>query len=260
MKEPKHPLAILRRTIGLRQREMAELLECSLPTIQAIEYGHLKLSDKLAQSAAQKTGVSASWLRAGCGPIVDNDGKPYTRETYDKYHQMMFAPSKHPVRLEFELKLARSFFLMAMERMAILFGKALREKNVMMCHFKVSSATEKLLSELGTYKSLSNEENDSWRYAGWIPDKTEESTSAFGYYEKWIGPRLADSVGGEQILAALNRFLESTDAIHQEHLKNANPPAAPPRPKKPRARATPESDEMNRPLPYSPPRDQNFYD
>jgi DNA-binding XRE family transcriptional regulator len=256
MNEPKNAFAILRRTIGLRQREMAALLECSLPTIQAIEYGRLALSDKIAQLASYKTGVSGSWLRCELGPIVDSQGKPYTREMYEKYRAFVLAESNHPASLEINLKLARSFFLQAMERMALLFTKAFREKNLVMCHYKVMNATEELLSQFGTYKSLTREENDAWKYSGWIPDKPPEPS-----YTTWMAPGVSDSVGGEQMLYALNRFLEATDAIHQEHLKTANPPAPPPPPKPTRPPIVPELEEvMNRPSPYSPPVDQNLDD
>jgi DNA-binding XRE family transcriptional regulator len=258
MKPPRHPLATLRRTLGLRQKDMAELLECSLPTIQAIEYGHLKLSDKLAQLASQKTGVDGCWLRTGLGSIIDQHGKPYTRETYDEYHRAMFAPSKHPVRLEFELKLARSFFLMAMERMAILFAKALQEKNLVMCQFKVASATEQLLSELGTDKSLSREELDCWKYSGWIPEQPQDLSHDPWSYLDWIEPKVADAVGADQMLDVLNRFLQATDAIHQEHLKTASPRRSSNIQRSPLVSEFEET--ANRPLPYSPPVDQNLDD
>jgi len=48
--------------LGLGQKEMASLLNCSRPTIQAIELGKLKMSERLAQEAAQATGVSLMWL------------------------------------------------------------------------------------------------------------------------------------------------------------------------------------------------------
>ena len=53
----RHTLAVLRTLIGLTQKEMAQLLDCSTPTIQAIELGKLKLSLDLAQRVQFQTGV-----------------------------------------------------------------------------------------------------------------------------------------------------------------------------------------------------------
>jgi DNA-binding XRE family transcriptional regulator len=58
----KHPLAVLRKIIGLGQKELAALVGCSTETIQAIELKKLKLSEELSGKIAEQTGVSAEWL------------------------------------------------------------------------------------------------------------------------------------------------------------------------------------------------------
>jgi transcriptional regulator with XRE-family HTH domain len=58
----RHPLAILRTTIGLTQKEMAGLVHRAARTIQAVELGKLPLSEDLAMLIAQATGVDAGWL------------------------------------------------------------------------------------------------------------------------------------------------------------------------------------------------------
>ena len=58
----RHPLAILRTTIGLTQKEMAGLVNRAARTIQAVELGKLSLSEDLAMLIAQATGVDAGWL------------------------------------------------------------------------------------------------------------------------------------------------------------------------------------------------------
>ncbi len=80
----KHTLAVLRTTLKLGQKEMAELIGCSTPTIQAIEHGKLKLSEKLGQEIAFKTGVSFEWLMANDvdKPIVEKYGDKFTYEYY----------------------------------------------------------------------------------------------------------------------------------------------------------------------------------
>jgi transcriptional regulator with XRE-family HTH domain len=93
----RHTLAVLRTTIGKSQKEMADLLGCSTRSIQAIELGQLKLSDKLAQMAISKAGVDIQWLMENdvSAPIVcAADGGPYTKDTFDQWQaevQMPFA-------------------------------------------------------------------------------------------------------------------------------------------------------------------------
>lgn len=86
-------LAILRTTIGLTQKEMADLAGRAPRTIQAIELGHLPLSEELALRIAKETGVDESWLLEGNMEIPPQMGKallafarerrPYRREDYE---------------------------------------------------------------------------------------------------------------------------------------------------------------------------------
>ena len=76
-----HPLAILRRIIGLTQSDLAELVGRRPPTIQAVESRKLQLSRGLAEKITYATRVSFDWLMAGDpdAPAVSMDGEPYTR-------------------------------------------------------------------------------------------------------------------------------------------------------------------------------------
>src|SRR5260221_9475145 len=57
-----HVLAILRKNLALRQTELAEMVGCSVATIQSIEVGRLKLSKSLAERISMATGADANWL------------------------------------------------------------------------------------------------------------------------------------------------------------------------------------------------------
>jgi transcriptional regulator with XRE-family HTH domain len=85
MNGPKHVLAVLRRILELNQQEMADLLGCSMPTIQAVEYGKLPLSQKLAAEIQQRTGVDLAWLLSNdiSKPPVNHLGEPYTKELFE---------------------------------------------------------------------------------------------------------------------------------------------------------------------------------
>lgn len=98
----RHPLAILRITIGLTQKQMAELVQRSARTIQAIELGQLPLSEDLALVVAQATGIDAGWLleknpatppRKGLTAAhAGNTEGAFTREDYELHRSIMEAP------------------------------------------------------------------------------------------------------------------------------------------------------------------------
>jgi transcriptional regulator with XRE-family HTH domain len=89
----RHPLAILRTTIGLTQKELAVLVDRAARTIQAIELGQLPLSEELALRIAKETGVNESWLLSGDTSVPPQRGaallafsperRPYGREDYE---------------------------------------------------------------------------------------------------------------------------------------------------------------------------------
>jgi len=90
----RHPLAVLRRVIGKTQPQMAEMLGCSAATIQSIEVGRLRMSERLAQKISLKTDISPGWLLQGdsVAPPVDTTGAPYTQESFE-----MNQPIMHPL-------------------------------------------------------------------------------------------------------------------------------------------------------------------
>jgi transcriptional regulator with XRE-family HTH domain len=117
IEKAKHTLAKLRITLGLRQKEMADLLGVSLATIQSIESGRLRLSKQLAVRAEFETGVNAHWLfandiskpvrsflgdatcwqrdeRAGRMVMVDGDGKIIAHREglmpHDEFYRKVF--------------------------------------------------------------------------------------------------------------------------------------------------------------------------
>lgn len=88
----RHPLAVLRLTLGLTQKEMADLAGCATITIQSIETGKMPLSEKLGEHIAAVTGVQMYWLMAGDpkAPIVADDGSAYTRKLYEQNKELLF--------------------------------------------------------------------------------------------------------------------------------------------------------------------------
>ena len=98
-----HPLAVLRVTIGLTQKEMGDLVGRAARTIQAVELGKLPLSEDLAMLIAQATGIDAGWLAEGDPSIPPRKGLtaqnwgmatgPYTREDYEVHRAFVESPT-----------------------------------------------------------------------------------------------------------------------------------------------------------------------
>ena len=69
-----HPLAVLRTTIGLTQKEMGNLVARAARTIQAVELGKLPLSQDLAMLIARATGIDAGWLLGNDATVPPRKG------------------------------------------------------------------------------------------------------------------------------------------------------------------------------------------
>src|SRR3954469_21665123 len=117
----RHLLAVLRTTIGLTQKQMAELSGRAARTIQAVELGKLALSEELALRLAKETGVDESWLLAGDVSVPPQRGKallgfavedrPYERKDYEwqrAFNESEAAPEKE---LAETLRLGKSLSL-----------------------------------------------------------------------------------------------------------------------------------------------------
>lgn len=115
----KHPLAVLRTTIGLTQKEMADIIGRAARTVQAIELGQLPLSEDLAVLIGQATGVDAGWLlendassaiRKGVTALGLGRGKgPYTKADYEIHRAFLESPAVSKEEAEaFAIKSAKA--------------------------------------------------------------------------------------------------------------------------------------------------------
>ena len=133
----KHVLAVLRTTIGLTQKEMAALLGVSTPTIQAIELGKLKLSDRLAEKICYETGVNSCW-------ILSNDVQiPPYRYSCTELNAAPFAEQYEIYRANLrtsdilDADKANLCFTMTMEGVAELILSAYAEGKLPLCMLKL---------------------------------------------------------------------------------------------------------------------------
>jgi transcriptional regulator with XRE-family HTH domain len=134
MRTPRTTIAQLRAIIGLRAKELADVLGCSVPTINSIETGRLKLSEAMAKRMVHETGISLAWLLNGdvsAPPIAEWGGEPFTAETFE-WRQ---ANKVHWDRVsEFELT---GEFLIFAGRLRSIVQDAQRRKDVAMTFYKI---------------------------------------------------------------------------------------------------------------------------
>ena len=158
----RHTLAVLRTLIGLTQKEMAELLECSVPTVQAIELGKLKLSMKLAGNLFSQTSINLDWLMHDdvTKPPTTFDDQPYTREKFEQTQAMLYAPPQDSSDVRRNLFYARACFRNALEVLALLYTYAYKGSSLQLSDYKISNALDELLDEVVGTQNLTPEEKD----------------------------------------------------------------------------------------------------
>ena len=143
----RHTLAVLRLTIGLTQKEMAAILECSTPTIQAVELGRLNLSEKLAGLVSHKTGINLTWLLKNDvnQPPVDVEGVPYTKALFEDY-QALGLQQKHP---DLGALQALHSLTMNIRRLCAIQFRAYKNDDSALCAYKLAKAFEELEKHFG---------------------------------------------------------------------------------------------------------------
>ena len=82
-----HPVRQVRTCLAHTQASFAKLLGCAAITIQRIENGPLRLSEKLANTILETTGANPTALLKG--KALDRDGKPFTKESSEKYKALV---------------------------------------------------------------------------------------------------------------------------------------------------------------------------
>jgi transcriptional regulator with XRE-family HTH domain len=137
-----HTLAVLRILVGLTQKEMAAVLHCSAPTIQAIELGKLNLSEKLAGFASLQTGVNLAWLLEDdvTKPPINTKGKPYTKKTFEEF-QAIAGFRKDPLHAS---EVATFFRAKLTQRLSALLLRAYINEETDLCTYKLSKAFDEL--------------------------------------------------------------------------------------------------------------------
>ena len=146
----RHTLAVLRTMIGLTQKEMAAILECSTPTIQAVELGKLNLSPGLAQRVTFQTGVSIEWLLANdtTMPPVSARGDSYTKARFEDYQAALLSPKTTGMDELLELWQTWHMFMKNTKILAILYSEAYKRGKVPLAFYKSIMPQADLFKEM----------------------------------------------------------------------------------------------------------------
>ena len=72
------PIRAIRKALGLNQGEMGELLGIARPTVERLENGTLKMSDRIVEQYSRQTGCD---IVDGV-PASTIDGEPFTKEAF----------------------------------------------------------------------------------------------------------------------------------------------------------------------------------
>ncbi|HZM05041.1 MAG TPA: helix-turn-helix transcriptional regulator [Candidatus Saccharimonadales bacterium] len=169
----KHTLAKLRITLGLGQKQMAELLEVSLATIQSIETGRLQLSKKLATRAEFETGIDAEWLLANdLSKAIEwflSERNLPERVNWSPYKSFddFFRTNSCEGLFRHHLKMIRNFrtenqgkvidvhvFWLQVIRLIAVTESAIHKGKRRLCEFKIDQMIQDLESEFGSEQKI----------------------------------------------------------------------------------------------------------
>ena len=147
----RHPLAVLRLKLGLGQKEMAALLKCSRPTIQAIELGKLKLSERLATEIAIQTGASLDWLLAGNPAAPQSQwGGEYTMEEFERVQADLVQPRTDETDLEY----ISEFYLDCVSRLGEALLAAIKADHYPIFRYRLRQLLQRVEEEFGTWPAI----------------------------------------------------------------------------------------------------------
>jgi transcriptional regulator with XRE-family HTH domain len=216
----RHTLAVLRTAIGLTQKEMATLADCSTPTIQAIELGKLRLSDKLGQLIARNAGASLTWLMANdtTRPAVDEEGNPIDKATFEVFRATALF-DQHP---DFKL-----FQIMNLEgiyehRLKAVLLRGFKSNSLNLCAYRLSKFFDDLEQAIGVteedHKDLTSSaramRNPSYRKAGTDIAKIHVPLQA-PYHATMYAIGRRDAKGNEKQRKAIwDRLQHATKGFH----------------------------------------------
>lgn len=155
----RHPLAVLRLFLGLTQQEMADLCNCAWATVQAIEHGKLRMSERMAEHISTVTDVSMKWLLGNDpeAPIINRAGKPYTQRDFEETQAKQFAPKETRERVIAEYYGMPEILGSALLKLYAVMRKGYRENRFAWTAYKIHKAVDDVAAEVGVDQTLAAE-------------------------------------------------------------------------------------------------------
>ncbi len=152
----KHPVAILRTTLGLGQKEFGYLVGRAWRTIQSIELGNLPLSTKLAERISDETGVSFDWLMKGDpdAPIMAEHGRAWRRDAYFDAQGRKLLPGT-----VLGQHYATDLLNLALAKVCAAIIAAAESKNIRSHTWRILNGIDKAMEDLKGYPDLVHEFN-----------------------------------------------------------------------------------------------------
>jgi len=175
----RHTLAVLRKTIGFTQKEMADLMGRSARSVQAIELGQFPLTQELALKLEHETGVEVAWL------LADNPDVPPRRGASAYGLQRM--PADHYSRRDFEIH--RSWLELKPDEKS---EKEIRAKS------SYSMAELKAIAKANTLKLRKRTDRELAKLLKQLLDTTAPNTD--GDLVRWKIRRYLEELGREFLL------------------------------------------------------------
>ena len=154
-------LAVLRTVAEITQKELAELVDCAPVTVQSIELGKLRLSERLAERISLQTGVTINWLMQNdytVPPTWKRDERPYTKREYEMTRAEICDPRTDPGDLFF----AEGVVAHAAHQLAAGLLTAYRRNQTVFFYYKLREFLEDFTAEFLPAKDLvANQSLDS---------------------------------------------------------------------------------------------------
>ena len=179
---------------------MADLLGCSKPTIQAVEYGKLHLSSKLAERYTAETGVSLDWLLGGGKPkqpTVELIGGQFSRKSFEEHRAMrsqaVDLTRSHPL-LGTSLSLA-----FQVQRLCAILSEANNSGRYSLCNFKIESFLQDLEKEFKSDRRIDDQLYFLMYTGGGVPDPVDLTPIVEKYFASLRRHAVMNSKAGRRM-------------------------------------------------------------
>ena len=131
------------------------MLKCSTATIQAIELGKLKLSERLAQEIRQQTGVSLEWL------MIDDPERLPINGFHLAYARSDFENAQANLHRKFDdetdPEYSREFLGQCLAAIASAMLSAIEKDQYVLFRYKTRQLLDELSQKFGNWPAIDNE-------------------------------------------------------------------------------------------------------